>query len=77
MPPFLLSNLKSRVSRLPLGDTDQYGGVPLAFVREDIIAKHVSSESTPIESIYIGLNFPKKNWLLCCAYNPDKILQTM
>ena len=50
---------------------DQYGGGPLAFVREDIPAKHVSSESTPIEGIYIELNFPKKNWL-CCAYNPDK-----
>ena len=50
---------------------DQYGGGPFAFVREDIIAKHVSSESTPIEGIYIELNFPKKNWLYC-AYNPDK-----
>ena len=45
-------------------DCDQYGGGLLVFVREDIPVKHLSSESTPIEGIYVELNFRKKNWLL-------------
>ena len=32
----------------------------------------MSSESTPIEGIYAELNFCKKNWLLCCTYNPNR-----
>ena len=38
-------------------DRGQYGGGLLVFVREDIPAKHLSSESTPIEGIYVELNF--------------------
>ena len=54
-------------------DRDQYVGGFLAFIKEDIPAKHLSSESTPIEGIYVELNFRKKNWLLCCTY---KIITT-
>ena len=32
----------------------------------------MSIESTPIEDIYVELNFRKKNWLLCCTYNPNR-----
>ena len=53
-------------------DRDQYGGGLLVFVREDTPAKHLSSESTPIEGINVELNFCKKNWLLCCTYNPNR-----
>ena len=38
-----------------MGDRGQYRGGLLVFVREDIPAKHLSSESTPIEGIYIEL----------------------
>ena len=41
-------------------------------MREDIPAKHLSSESTPIEGIYVELDFCKENWLLCCTYNPNR-----
>ena len=39
-------------------------------------AKHLSSESTPIEGIYVELKFRKKNWLLCCTYNPNRNIIT-
>ena len=32
----------------------------------------MSSEYTSSEGIYIKLNFHKKNWLLCCTYNPNR-----
>ena len=50
-------------------DRDQYGGGLHVCVREDITAKHLSRKSTPIESIYVELNFRKKNWILFCTYN--------
>ena len=31
---------------------------------------------TPIEGIYVKLNFRKKNWLLCCTYNPNRNIIT-
>ena len=46
-------------------DRDQYGGGPFVFVREDVLAKHLSDESTPVEDIFVELNFRKKNWLPC------------
>ena len=55
-------------------DRDQYGGGLLVFVRENVPAKHLSSEGTPIEGVYVELNFRKKNWLLCCTYNPTETL---
>ena len=36
----------------------------------------MSSESTPIESIYVKLRFRKKNWLLCYTYNPRRNIIT-
>ena len=57
-------------------DRDQYGGGLLVFVREDIPANHLSSESTPIECIFVELNLRKKNWLMCCIYNPNRNIIT-
>ena len=57
-------------------DRDQYREGILVFVSEDIPAKHLSSESTPVEGIYIELNVRKKNWLLCCTYNPNRNIIT-
>ena len=57
-------------------DRDQYGGGPHVCVREDITAKHLSRKSTPIESIYVELNFRKKNWILFCTYNPNRNIIT-
>ena len=42
----------------------------------NIPAKHLSSENTPIEGIYVELNFRKKNQLLCCTYNPNRNIIT-
>ena len=57
-------------------DRNQYGAELLNFAREDIPVKHLSSESTSIEDIYVQLNFCKKNWLLCCTYNPNRNIIT-
>ena len=57
-------------------DRDRYSGAFLVFVREDIPAKHLSSESTPTGGIYIELNFRRKNWLLCSTYNPNRNIVT-
>ena len=76
MPPFLLSNLKSPVSRLPLRETVTNMVEDFSTIRENIPAKYLSSESTLIEGIYVELNFCKKNWLLCCTYNPNRNIIT-
>ena len=57
-------------------DRDQYGGGLHVCVREDITAKHLSRKSTPIEGIYVKLNFRKKNWTLFCTYNPHRNIIT-
>ena len=36
----------------------------MLFRRNDIPAKVVSTEDSPIESFYVELNFRKKKWLL-------------
>ena len=54
-------------------DLDQYGAGLHDIVREDMPAKHLSSESTPIGGMYIKLNLHKKNWLLYCTYNPNHL----
>ena len=32
----------------------------------------MSTEITPVGGIYVELKFCKKNWLLCCTYNPNR-----
>ena len=53
-------------------DRNQNGGGILVFVREDIPVKFLSSEEKPIEVFFFELNLHKKNWLVCCSYNPNK-----
>ena len=52
-------------------DRNQFGGGIMVFVREDIPSR-VLSLNKSIESLFIELNFRKKKWLLCCAYNPNR-----
>ena len=42
------------------------------FVREDIPAKRLSVENSPIVGFYNELNLRKKNWLLFLSYNPHR-----
>ena len=53
-------------------DCHQHGGGIMAFIREDIPAKFYSTDTKPIEGLYIELNFRKRKWLLSCSYNPNK-----
>ena len=50
-------------------DRNRNGGGIILFIRNDILAKGVSTDDRPIESFYVELNFRKKKWLLN-SYNP-------
>ena len=48
------------------------GGI-LLFFREDISCKMIKTDcDADFEGIFMEINSRKKNWLLCCSYNPDK-----
>ena len=47
------------------------GGIML-FVQEDIPAKLIFTEVSPIEGFCVEINLRKQKWLICCSYNPDK-----
>ena len=54
-------------------DRNSHGGGILLFIREDISTKIISR--TPLkdfEGIFVELKFRKKNFFLCCSYNPPK-----
>ena len=53
-------------------DRNQNGDGILAFVREDITVKFLSSEEKPIETFFFEPNFYIKKWLVCCSYNANK-----
>ena len=56
-------------------DRNSRGVGILLFIRKDIPAKIIST--TPLkdfEEIFAKLTFRKKKILLCCSYNPHKIL---
>ena len=53
-------------------DRDQHGGAIMAFIREDIQAQFLRTDTKPIEGLYIELNFQERKWLLSCSYNPNK-----
>ena len=42
------------------------------FKKEDIPLKCLAVEDFPIEGFYVEINLRKKEWLLCCFYNPKK-----
>ena len=44
----------------------------MLFVREDILAKLIFTEVSPIEGFYVEINLRKQKWLICCSYNPNK-----
>ena len=44
----------------------------MLFVREDIPAKLIFTEVSPIEGFYVEINSRKQKWLICCSYNPNK-----
>ena len=41
----------------------------MLFIRNEVPAKVISTDDSPIESFYVELNFRKKKWLLSCSYN--------
>ena len=47
------------------------GGITL-FVREDIPAKLIASETLPVEGLYVEVKLRKQTWLISCSYNPNK-----
>ena len=52
-------------------DRNKNGEGILFFIRKDIPTKALPFETPLIAGFFIGINFYKKNWLLCCSYNPD------
>ena len=44
----------------------------MLFVREDIPAKLIFTEISPIEGFYVEINLRKQKWLICCSYNLNK-----
>ena len=46
--------------------------VVLLFVRDDIPAKLIFTEVSPIEGFYVEINLREQKWLICCSYNPNK-----
>ena len=47
------------------------GGIML-FVREDMPAKLMASETPPIEGLYVEINLGKQKWFIRCSFNPNK-----
>ena len=54
-------------------DRNENGGALLLYVREDVSSTLLKTDSE-IEAFYVEINVRKKKWLLCCSYNPIKIL---
>ena len=44
----------------------------MLFAYEDILAKLIFTEISPIEEFYVKLNFRKQKWLICCSYSPNE-----
>ena len=57
-------------------DRNAHGGGISADFRNNITAKLLKSENLPsdIAAIFIEMNIKSKKWLLCCTYNPNKVL---
>ena len=53
-------------------DRNSNGGGIMLFVREDIPAKLIFTEVSPIEGFYVEIILTKQKWLICCSYNPCK-----
>ena len=53
-------------------DRNKNGGGIMLYVREDIPARLISVEKSPIEAMFIEVNLRNRKWLFCCSYNPIK-----
>ena len=53
-------------------DLQSKSGGLLLFVRDDISSHLLTECKTPtnVECIFVEISIKKKNWLLCCSYNP-------
>ena len=55
-------------------DRDIHGGGLIIFVRENIPLKLLSLKNKSMEGFDVEINLPKIKWLLCCSYNPSKVI---
>ena len=55
-------------------DHNSNGGGIMLFVREDIPAKLMTSETPPIERLYVEVKLRKQKWLISCSYNLKKFM---
>ena len=53
-------------------DRNINGGGIMLFVRKDIPAKLIASETPPVEGLYVEVKLRKKKWLISCSCNPNK-----
>ena len=44
----------------------------MLFVREDIPAKLIASETPPAEGLYVEVKLRKQKWLISCSHNLNK-----
>ena len=69
---FPLGQFKINGFNAPLRlDRNYNGGGIMLFVREDIPAKLIASETSPVESLYVDLKLRSQKWLINCSYNRD------
>ena len=70
---FPLGQFKINVFNAPFRlDHNSNGGDIMLFVWEDIPAKRISSETPPVEGLYVEVKLRKQTWLISCSYNPNK-----
>ena len=55
-------------------DRNNRGGGIILYIREDIPSRLLSTEISPIEGFFVELSLRNKKWLICCSYNPRKVL---
>ena len=53
-------------------DRNSSGGGIMFFVREDISAKPIGSETPPAEGVRVEVKLRKQMWMITCSYNPNK-----
>ena len=72
MLPFLSSDLKSWVSRLPLGKTVTNMVEDFSFLYERIYQLNICLVKVPQLNRYLcRTKISQENWLLCCNYNSN------
>ena len=78
---FLVEFIRGKVDILMISETKNVpfrldrninGGGIMLFIREDIPAKLIASETSPVEGLYVKVKLRKQKWLISCSYNPNK-----